>query len=53
MLASSSSQQQQPDANFQDDPTQTWYPSLVGSSSHPSTLSFSSVCPHQRASDNP
>ncbi|KAF0911244.1 hypothetical protein E2562_008005, partial [Oryza meyeriana var. granulata] len=49
-----SSQQQQPDPNFQDSPTQTWYPpSVVGSSSHPSTPSSSSVSPHQRASDNP
>ncbi|XP_006665021.1 vacuolar protein-sorting-associated protein 37 homolog 1-like isoform X2 [Oryza brachyantha] len=50
------SQQQQPDPNFQDNPAQPqpWYPpSVVGSSSHPSTPSSSSVSPHQRASDNP
>jgi ESCRT-I complex subunit VPS37 len=53
MLASSNSQQQQPDPNFQDNPTQPWYPqSVVGSSSHPSTPSSSNVGPHQRASDN-
>ncbi|KAB8090551.1 hypothetical protein EE612_015748 [Oryza sativa] len=47
------SQQQQPDPNFQDNPTQPWYPqSVVGSSSHPSTPSSSNVGPHQRASDN-
>ncbi|KAL5209175.1 hypothetical protein ABZP36_004798 [Zizania latifolia] len=50
----SSSQQQHPDPNFQDSPTQSWYPpSVAGSSSHSSTPSSSSVSPHQRASDNP
>ncbi|EEC75609.1 hypothetical protein OsI_12321 [Oryza sativa Indica Group] len=49
-----SSQQQQPDTNFQDNPTQPWYPpSVLGSSSHPSLPSSSSGSPHQRASDNP
>uniref|UniRef100_A0A0D9VQG8 VPS37 C-terminal domain-containing protein n=1 Tax=Leersia perrieri TaxID=77586 RepID=A0A0D9VQG8_9ORYZ len=53
-LFGSSSRQQQPDPNFQDNPTQPWYPpSVVGSSSHPSTPSSSSVSPLQRASDNP
>uniref|UniRef100_A0A0D9Z9R3 VPS37 C-terminal domain-containing protein n=1 Tax=Oryza glumipatula TaxID=40148 RepID=A0A0D9Z9R3_9ORYZ len=48
------SQQQQPDTNFQDNPTQPWYPpSVLGSSSHPSLPSSSSGSPHQRASDNP
>uniref|UniRef100_A0A0D9VVT7 VPS37 C-terminal domain-containing protein n=3 Tax=Leersia perrieri TaxID=77586 RepID=A0A0D9VVT7_9ORYZ len=48
------SQQQQPDPNFQDNPMQPWYPPfVVGSSSHPSTPSSSSVSPHQRDSDNP
>ncbi|CAD6211122.1 unnamed protein product [Miscanthus lutarioriparius] len=49
-----SSQQQQTDPNFQDIPTQSWYPpSVVGSSSRPSTPTTSSASPHQRASDNP
>ncbi|KAG8056031.1 hypothetical protein GUJ93_ZPchr0001g32170 [Zizania palustris] len=48
----SSSQQQQPDPNFQDIPPQSWYPhSVVGSSSLPSTPSSSNISPHQR-SDN-
>ena len=52
--AHSSSQQQQTDPNFQDIPTQSWYPpSVVGSSSRPSTPTTSSASPHQRASDNP
>ncbi|CAM0902613.1 unnamed protein product [Alopecurus aequalis] len=34
--------------------TQSWYPpSVVGSSSHPSTSTSSSASPHQRASDHP
>ncbi|TKW37911.1 hypothetical protein SEVIR_1G080300v4 [Setaria viridis] len=49
-----SSQQQQTDPNFQDIPTQSWYPpSVVGSSSRPSTPTSSSASPHQRASDHP
>jgi ESCRT-I complex subunit VPS37 len=52
--ACSSSQQQQTDPNFQDIPTQSWYPpSVVGSSSRPSTPTSSSASPHQRASDHP
>ncbi|KAL6651739.1 hypothetical protein ACP70R_010664 [Stipagrostis hirtigluma subsp. patula] len=48
-----SSQQQQTDPNFQDVPTQSWYPpSVTGSSSRPSTPG-SSASPHQRASDHP
>ncbi|PUZ74127.1 hypothetical protein GQ55_1G040700 [Panicum hallii var. hallii] len=48
------SQQQQTDPNFQDIPTQSWYPpSVVGSSSRPSTPTSSSASPHQRASDHP
>ncbi|KAL6645445.1 hypothetical protein ACP70R_017053 [Stipagrostis hirtigluma subsp. patula] len=48
------SQQQQADPNFQDIPTQSWYPpSVVGSSSRPSTPGSSSASPHQRASDHP
>ncbi|KAJ1298467.1 hypothetical protein BS78_01G456000 [Paspalum vaginatum] len=48
------SQQQQTDPNFQDIPTQSWYPpSVVGSSSRPSTPTSSSGSPHQRASDHP
>ncbi|CAM0902612.1 unnamed protein product [Alopecurus aequalis] len=50
----SGSQQQQPEPNFQDISTQSWYPpSVVGSSSHPSTPTSSSASPHQRASDHP
>ncbi|TVU48148.1 hypothetical protein EJB05_07774 [Eragrostis curvula] len=49
-----SQQQQQPDPNFQDIPTQSWYPpSVVGSSSRPSTPGSSNASPHQRASDHP
>ena len=49
-----SSQQQQTDPNFPDIPTQSWYPpSVVGSSSRPSTPTSSSASPHQRASDHP
>jgi hypothetical protein len=52
--ACNSSQQQQTDPNFQDIPTQSWYPpSVVGSSSRPSTPTSSSASPHQRASDHP
>jgi hypothetical protein len=52
--ARSSSQQQQTDPNFQDIPTQSWYPpSVVGSSSRPPTPTSSSASPHQTASDNP
>ncbi|RLN41675.1 hypothetical protein C2845_PM01G05510 [Panicum miliaceum] len=48
------SQQQQTDPNFQDTPTQSWYPpSVVGSSSRPSTPTSSSASPHQRAPDHP
>ncbi|CAD6203577.1 unnamed protein product [Miscanthus lutarioriparius] len=48
------SQQQQTDPNFQDIPTQSWYPpSVVGSSSRPSTPTSSSASPHLRASDDP
>ncbi|XP_034577178.1 vacuolar protein-sorting-associated protein 37 homolog 1 isoform X2 [Setaria viridis] len=48
------SQQQQTDPNFQDIPTQSWYPpSVAGSSSRPSTPTSSSATPHQRASDHP
>ncbi|KAG2648619.1 vacuolar protein-sorting-associated protein 37 homolog 1-like [Panicum virgatum] len=48
------SQQQQTDPNFQDIPTQSWYPpSVVGSSSRPSTPTSSSASPHQRTSDHP
>ncbi|KAG2656110.1 vacuolar protein-sorting-associated protein 37 homolog 1-like [Panicum virgatum] len=48
------SQQQQTDPNFPDIPTQSWYPpSVVGSSSRPSTPTSSSASPHQRASDHP
>ncbi|XP_062216635.1 vacuolar protein-sorting-associated protein 37 homolog 1-like isoform X2 [Phragmites australis] len=48
------SQQQQADPNFQDIPTQSWYPpSVVGSSSRPSTPGSSSASLHQRASDHP
>ncbi|CAN6202458.1 unnamed protein product [Urochloa humidicola] len=48
------SQQQQTDPNFQDIPTQSWYPPLVvGSSSRMSTPTSSSDSPHQRASDRP
>uniref|UniRef100_A0A0D3FKK8 VPS37 C-terminal domain-containing protein n=1 Tax=Oryza barthii TaxID=65489 RepID=A0A0D3FKK8_9ORYZ len=53
-LEISSFRQQQPDTNFQDNPTQPWYPpSVLGSSSHPSLPNSSSGSPHQRASDNP
>ncbi|CAM0871832.1 unnamed protein product [Alopecurus aequalis] len=49
-LFGSSQQQQQPEPNFQDVPTQSWYPpSVVGSSSRPSTPTSSSASPHQRA----
>jgi hypothetical protein len=52
--ACNSSQQQQTDPNFQDIPTQSWYPpSVVGSSSRPSTPTSSSASPHQRGSDHP
>ncbi|ONL94391.1 Vacuolar protein-sorting-associated protein 37 homolog 1 [Zea mays] len=52
--AHSSSQQQQADPSFQDIPTQSWYPpSVVGSSSRPSTPTSSSASLHQRASDSP
>jgi len=48
------SQQQQTDPNFQEIPTQSWYPpSVVGSSSRPSTPTSSSAIPHQRAPDHP
>jgi ESCRT-I complex subunit VPS37 len=50
------SQQQQPqtDPNFQDIPTQSWYPpSAVSSSSRPSTPGSSSASPQPRASDHP
>ncbi|CAN6290421.1 unnamed protein product [Urochloa humidicola] len=47
------SQQQQTDPNFQDIPTQSWYPpSVTGSSSRPSTPTASSASPYQRASDH-
>ncbi|KAG1361344.1 vacuolar protein-sorting-associated protein 37 [Cocos nucifera] len=48
-------QQQQPQSNFHDIPTQSWYPpSVVNSSSRLSTPSSSSgVSTHQRASDHP
>ncbi|PWZ06153.1 Uncharacterized protein Zm00014a_017916 [Zea mays] len=47
------SQQQQSDPNFQDIPTQSWYPtSVVGLSSSPATPTSSSSSPHQRASNN-
>jgi ESCRT-I complex subunit VPS37 len=51
----SSQQQQQPDPNFQGIPTQSsWYPpSVVSSSSCPSTPGSSSASPYQRASDYP
>ena len=50
---SSSQQQQQPEPNFQDVSTQSWYPpSVGGSSSHPSTPTSSSASPHHRASDH-
>ncbi|KAM0920834.1 hypothetical protein ACQ4PT_007254 [Festuca glaucescens] len=50
----SQQQQQQPEPNFQDISTQSWYPpSVVGSSSHPSTPTSSSASTHQRASDHP
>jgi hypothetical protein len=50
-ICSSQQQQQQPEPNFQDISTQSWYPpSVVGSSSHSSTSSASS---HQRGSDHP
>ncbi|GJN36235.1 hypothetical protein PR202_gb25076 [Eleusine coracana subsp. coracana] len=53
-LFGSQQQQQQPDPNLQDIPTQSWYPpSVVGSSSRPSTPGSSSASPHQRASDHP
>jgi len=49
-----SSQQQQTDPNIQDISTQSWYPpSVVGSSSRPSTPTSSSASPHQRAPDHP
>ncbi|KAK3137644.1 hypothetical protein QOZ80_5BG0455100 [Eleusine coracana subsp. coracana] len=54
LFGSSQQQQQQPDPNLQDIPTQSWYPpSVVGSSSRPSTPGSSSASPHQRASDHP
>lgn len=54
VIRSSQQQQQQPEPNFQNISTQSWYPpSVVGSSSHPSTPSSSSASPHQRASDHP
>ncbi|KAG2542904.1 hypothetical protein PVAP13_9NG813077 [Panicum virgatum] len=47
------SQQQQTDPNIQDISTQSWYPpSVVGSSSRPSTPTSSSASPHQRDSDH-
>uniref|UniRef100_A0ACD5XI73 Uncharacterized protein n=1 Tax=Avena sativa TaxID=4498 RepID=A0ACD5XI73_AVESA len=53
-LFGSQQQQQQPGSNFQDISTQSWYPpSVVGSSSRPSTPTSSSASPHQRASDHP
>ena len=49
-----SPQQQQTDPNIQDISTQSWYPpSVVGSSSRPSTPASSSASPHQTASDHP
>ncbi|XP_047089706.1 vacuolar protein-sorting-associated protein 37 homolog 1-like isoform X1 [Lolium rigidum] len=52
--SSQQQQQQQPEPNFQDISTQSWYPpSVVGSSSHPSTPTSSSASTHQRASDHP
>ncbi|KAF8776350.1 hypothetical protein HU200_003578 [Digitaria exilis] len=52
--ACSSSQPQQTDPNFQNIPTQSWYPpAVVGSSSRPSPPTSSSASPHQRASDHP
>ncbi|CAL4971314.1 unnamed protein product [Urochloa decumbens] len=49
-----SSQQQQTDPNFQDIPTQSWYPPpVVGSSSRPSTPTSSGASQHQSASDHP
>ncbi|CAL4889907.1 unnamed protein product [Urochloa decumbens] len=48
------SQQQQTDPNFQDIPTQSWYPPpVVGSSSRPSTPTSSGASQHQSASDHP
>ncbi|CAL4929470.1 unnamed protein product [Urochloa decumbens] len=47
------SQQQQTDPNFQDIPTQSWYPpSVAGSSSRPSTPTSSGASPYQRSSDS-
>ncbi|KAI4994670.1 hypothetical protein ZWY2020_034311 [Hordeum vulgare] len=53
-LFGSQQQQQQPEPNFPNISTQSWYPpSVGGSSSLPSTPSSSGASPHQRASDHP
>ncbi|KAI5013180.1 hypothetical protein ZWY2020_028134 [Hordeum vulgare] len=54
LFGSSQQQQQQPEPNFPNISTQSWYPpSVGGSSSLPSTPSSSGASPHQRASDHP